>query len=566
MTSVSASGASAKRGSTVHSTWPNSVYENFYERPARDTADLGAWCYTDRLSYLPGDLISIHTCTTTDRYDLIIYRDGEVRVEVLHEREMPGHFYQTPLDCSVSGCKWPVAKQLEVPRYWKSGGYILLIRASGKDGTLIEHHFPFAVRAPRPSAPDAILLLNCTSTWVAYNDWGGSNFYEGILGETRDQATPVASTLRPFSRGFAWLPEGAPRIPLREPLKMGAALRYPHMEWAYANGFSKKYASAGWATYERHFLRWAESRGFTVDVATQHDLHRDPAILEGYRCVAIVGHDEYWSWQMRDAMDSYVEGGGCVARFAGNFTWQIRLEEEGTRQICYKHRAEARDPVRNTAQSHLLTAAWDDLAVSRPGTLTFGLKASSGIYAGWGGCVPRGSGGFTVYRPEHWAFEGTDLYYGDQLGANAKIFGYEVDGCDYTIRGGLPYADGTDGAPKDMEIIAMGLATTFEADHGNTGSTFFIGAADAQGVAYQRLRRTDPEAVDQVARGAGMIVSLNRGKGSIFNAASCEWVSGLIERDPFVERITHNVLARFASKTCGGHAAARTETLKTGRQ
>jgi hypothetical protein len=180
--------------------------------------------------------------------------------------------------------------------------------------------------------------------------------------------------------------------------------------------------------------------------------------------------------------------------------------------------------------------------------------------------VPRGSGGFTVYRPEHWAFEGTDLYYGDQLGANAKIFGYEVDGCDYTIRGGLPYADGTDGAPKDMEIIAMGLATTFEADHGNTGSTFFIGAADAQGVAYQRLRRTDPEAVDQVARGAGMIVSLNRGKGSIFNAASCEWVSGLIERDPFVERITHNVLARFASKTCGGHAAARTETLKTGRQ
>lgn len=35
--------------------------------------------------------------------------------------------------------------------------------------------------------------------------------------------------------------------------------RYPYMEWAYAYGYSKKYASAGWASYERRFARWAES-------------------------------------------------------------------------------------------------------------------------------------------------------------------------------------------------------------------------------------------------------------------------------------------------------------------
>ena len=555
MSPILPSQSSQKRGSTVHGSWPNSVYENFYERPAADTSELGAWCYTDRLSYAPGETLNIHTCTTSDRYDLTIYRDGATRTDVLSESGVKGCFYDTPPDCSVNGCAWPVARQLEVPQHWKSGGYVMQIRAYGEDGSCIDHHFPFAIRARVPSVADAILLLNCTSTWVAYNDWGGSNFYEGILGDKADRATPVATTLRPFSRGFAWLPEGAPRIPLREPLKMGAALRYPHMEWAYANGFSKKYASAGWATYERHFVRWAESNGFTVDVATQHDLHRDPSILEGYACVAIVGHDEYWSWEMRDAIEAYVDRGGRVARFAGNFTWQIRLEADGTRQICYKSQAEAHDPVRNTAQKHLLTTAWDDVAVSRPGTLTFGLKASSGIYAGWGGCVPRGSGGFTVYRPEHWAFEGTDLYYGDQLGADAKVFGYEVDGCDYTIRGGLPYADGTDGAPANLEIIAMGLATTFEADHGNAGSTFFMGALDAQGVAHQRLRRTDREAVDLVTRGSGMIVSFDRGKGVVFNAASCEWVAGLIARDPFVERLTHNVLTRFSRRTDYASAA-----------
>ena len=545
MNSIPPNQGSPKRGSTVHVTWPNSVHENFYERPPTETSELGAWCYTDRLSYVPGDTVCIHTCTTSDRYDLTIYRDGAVRTDVVSERGMSGRFYATPLDCSVDGCKWPVAMRIEVPRQWKSGGYILHIRSYGGADSFVDHHFPFAIRAPAPSTPDAILLLNCTSTWVAYNDWGGSNFYEGILGENRDRPTPVASTLRPFSRGFAWLPEGAPRIPLREPPKLGAALRYPHMEWAYANGFSKKYASAGWATYERNFLRWAETQGFTVDVATQHDLHRDPRILDGYRCVAIVGHDEYWSWQMRDAIEAYIESGGHVARFAGNFTWQIRLESDCTQQVCYKRQAEDSDPVRNTAQKHLLTTAWDDVAVARPGTLTFGLRAGSGIYAGWGGCVPRGPGGFTVYRPEHWAFEGTDLYYGDQLGAEAKVFGYEVDGCDYTIRGGLPYPEGTDGAPDNLEIIAMGLATTYEADHGNLGSTFFMGSADAQGVAYQRLRRTDREAVDQVTRGAGMIVSFDRGKGAVFNAASCEWVAGLIARDPFVERLTLNVLMRF---------------------
>lgn len=545
MTSESWNRLAPIRGTTVHGVWPNAVLENFYERPATDHSHRGIWCYTDRLSYAAGETLRIYTCTTAPSYDLRIYRDGAENAEVLVENGLTGRLHATPTDCSVNGCKWPVAREIEVPQQWQSGGYILHVLARYEDSQSIEHHFPFVVRSRGPSSPEAILLVACTATWVAYNDWGGSNFYEGIEGDNADQASPIVSTQRPFSRGFAWLPEDAPRIPLRNPPKLGAALRYPHMEWAYANGFSKKYASAGWATYERHFLRWAEAQGFRVDVATQHDLHGDPRILEGYRCAVFVGHDEYWSWEMRDAVDSYVNHGGHIARFGGNFTWQIRIEGDGTQQICYKSKAETHDPVRGTDRKHLLTTGWEDAAVGRPGTSTFGLNGSCGIYAGWGGCVPRGSGGFTVYRPEHWAFEGTDLYYGDQLGAEAKIFGYEVDGCDYTMRHGLPYATGTDGAPDNLEILALGLATTYEADHGNPGSTFFMGAEDAKKVAHQLLRRSDAQAVERVKRGAGMIVCFDRGEGTVFNAASCEWLSGLIARDPFVERMTLNVLSRF---------------------
>jgi len=42
-----------------------------------------------------------------------------------------------------------------------------------------------------------------------------------------------------------------------------------------------------------------------------------------------------------------------------------------------------------------------------------------------------------------------------------------------------------------------------------------------------------------------MIGVFTRGAGTVFNAGTCEWVSGLIHRDPFTERITHNVLRRF---------------------
>ena len=105
--------------------------------------------------------------------------------------------------------------------------------------------------------------------------------------------------------------------------------RYPHMEWAYATGHSKKYASSGWASYDSHFFRWAERAGYAVDLASQHELHFEPELLDGYDCVVFVGHDEYWTWEMRDAVDAYVERGGHAARFAGNFMWQTRLEDEG---------------------------------------------------------------------------------------------------------------------------------------------------------------------------------------------------------------------------------------------
>ena len=77
--------------------------------------------------------------------------------------------------------------------------------------------------------------------------------------------------------------------------------RYPHMEFARAQGVSKKYASSGWAAFERPFALWCEGQGIGLDYMTQHDLQQGGI---AYDRAVIVGHDEYWAWEMRDRLDA----------------------------------------------------------------------------------------------------------------------------------------------------------------------------------------------------------------------------------------------------------------------
>ncbi|MGT2469127.1 N,N-dimethylformamidase beta subunit family domain-containing protein [Mesorhizobium atlanticum] len=164
------------------------------------------------------------------------------------------------------------------------------------------------------------------------------------------------------------LPKDAPRVPLEVAVPPKTVPRYPHMEWAFATGHSKKYASSGWASYDSRFFRFAERAGYRVDLASQHELHFSPEILNGYDCVVFVGHDEYWTWEMRDAVDNYVDRGGHAARFAGNFMWRTRLEDQGRRQVCYKYKARAEDPAYRGGDVTRATNSWEAPEIGRPGS------------------------------------------------------------------------------------------------------------------------------------------------------------------------------------------------------
>jgi hypothetical protein len=520
------------------------VFGHRYERAGMGGERGEIWCYTDSIAYPPGATVRLYVCSSVEAYRLEIMRDGASARPVL-EREVRGARWQdTPEQCSVTGCGWTPSLEFRIGEDWPSGAYRITLTGQGSEGGLSTHHL-FIVRPLAGAKAPRILQVAASATWTAYNTWGGSNHYQGITGPKRNQYAATVSLERPWCRGFAVLPHDAPRVPLEVSPPPGAGLRYPHLEWAFANGYSNKYASAGWASYDRHFLRWAEGAGFAVDLASQHELHFNPDILHGYPCVVFVGHDEYWTWEMRDAIDHYVERGGRVARFAGNFMWQIRLERAGKAQVCYKYRARAEDPVYRSADPSRTSASWEAPEIGRPGASTFGLNATQGLYTGWGGCAPRGVRGFPIYRPEHWAFDGTGLCYGDLLGAEGHAFGYEVDGLDYVIRGGLPEPSETSGAPSGLTILALGMSSLMEEGAAVPLEDRFLSDDDAKYVAQMLLGDSGESAVDRVKRGAGMIVSFGRGRGEVFHAGSCEWVAALSRRDPMVERVTTNVLTRY---------------------
>jgi len=525
---------------------PAAVHSCYYQQASNDRDVAQLWAYVDDLSYAPGTMARLHVNTTASTFDIVVYRDGAKKQTVFQQKQVAGHFHQTPLDCSINGCGWPVALEFTIGDNWDSGGYVIELTATAPDGAALHYDHVFLVRPNKGPKKDRLLLVAATGTWTAYNDWGGSNHYEGIIGKASDQFSPILSLDRPYARGFVKLPADAPRVPLRHAPEMGAPVRYPHMEYAYNNGYSKKYASAGWASYERDYVHWLENAGYTVDIIAEQDLQYRPDIISDYSCLTFIGHNEYWSWEMRDTIDAYVDNGGNIARFAGNFLWQIRLQDEGRTQVCYKYIARAQDPFYNSDQSRLTTNCWDAPEIGRPGAKTFGLSGTRGIYAGWGGCNPRGAGGFTIYRPDHWVFKDCDFYYGDILGAQSKLFGYEVDGVDHIIKDGLPEATGSDGAPDNLLILALGLASLYEADH-NNGLPLFIGSEDAEFVATTLHGKATPDLVDHYKRGSGMIALFERGRGCVFTAGTCEWGTGLKDGDRQVEQATKNVLNRFMS-------------------
>ena len=498
--------------------------------------------YCGSLSYAPGETATVHVSTHASAYDVVVERWGAERELTFAANGLPGTYTPPPVDADANGCGWPVSVEIPIDESWRSGFHLITLRAhEGEEGRRIAHA-GFVVRAGAERA-DAVLVM-ATNTWNAYNTWGGQSLYTG---------GHQVSFARPWARGMLCRPEVERDDRKSRPVHTGEEPDtggFIFQDYRLPRSYPSAIGSTGWFTHARRFVEWAERRGRRFDLLTSTDLEHHPDALDGYSLVLGVGHDEYWSAGQRAAIEAHVRGGGHYASFSGNtMFWQVRLTDgaHGDAMVGHKYRAHLDDPVVGTDAEGTMSGMWADPLVGRPEWSFLGAGSAFGLYARFGGGTPRGVGGFIVYRSEHWLFEGTDLGYGDVLGNDDGIVGYETVGTPIQFDDvNLPVARTRDDLPE-VEIVAVTPATNLGmgdypksvAAFGDQGDLEFVAERIFGGGTDATAKARHGNAVMAVARPFGSDA------GEVVVCGSTDWVFGL--RDPRVAKVTANVLDRYLS-------------------
>jgi len=511
------------------------------------------WLYTDKVSAAPGEKVRVFASAPASPCSLAVTYVGKSRREAAAFDGVAVGNHPIPENADTEGCGWPEAFSFEIGADWRSGYYDLELTAA--DGSS-SHHFVCVRKAADAPKADGVMILS-TNTYMAYNYWGGSNSYAAVeklmagevtADESRAGAIGTLSRMRPYPQGLLVPPPGAPRLINLKPRGVGEP-GFPGVPEWYAENIASPYDGSACFLdkWEHRFVAWCEDQGYDIDVLTDHDLEGDGSILDGYKTVLLVGHSEYWSARGRDAVEGFVAKGGNLAVFSGNTCyWKVRWEDDGDTMIAHKWQGEDNDPkwadpvTRREEGTHL----WSHPAFERPEAQMTGLSFLYGGYHRLGLCVARGNAGMTVYDNRHWALEGTDLYYGDVIGSDLPFVGYENDGCPIKFGpSGLPVPDGGLGVPENFQIIAFTPATLAE-DEDNPYPPI-IPREKVDVLSRIAFGSDDDDTQKKLMRGQAVMGTFTTSGGEVFNSGTTEWAHGLAAGDPFVEKITHNVLSRF---------------------
>jgi hypothetical protein len=421
--------------------------------------EMGIEVYASATSVRQGEDIGFHASDdATSLLRIAIYEVGGTGPPIFMASGRANH-YASPERAYETGCGWPTFCTVNVPLAWRSGLYRAILSDS-KSSRVSENVF-FVVTSASPGRSSPILLQFASATYQAYNSWGGKSLY------------PSDS------------PERARKVSFNRP---------------------------GGMDYIREigFLCWMRVNGLPVECCTSIDLHENRSLLDGYRLLLSVGHDEYWSKEMRDNVESFIAKGGNVAFFSGNVCWwQIRFEDGNRTMVCFKSAVE--DPLMGVDNARV-TVNWHSAPVNRPENSLTGVSFRNGAGI-WQACnSSMDSKAYRVHQAAHWVFEGTGLCDGDLFGLEEKVIGYETDAADFFVDpSGNLRLSGRDGTPSSFVV----LATADLSDWGPCGKA---GRA-TMGV----FHRT----------------------GTVFTAATTDWVRGFLKPLSAIHRITRNVIEQL---------------------
>lgn len=447
--------------------------------------------YASATSVANGESISFYVSSIESTYSMQIFRMGwygGLGARAVHGPITRDGFQQAiPQPDPATGmveCNWTSPYTLTIPSDWVSGVYLVkLTLPSSRRNSYI----PFIVRNDSSQANHYVQLS--VDTWQAYNRWGGKSLYSKF--STNGVAADIVSFDRPYTDGngtgqFLW-------------------------NWEYS------------------MIRFLEREGFDVTYSTNIDTHARGSLLNNHKSFLSIGHDEYWSWEMRQTVEAALASGVDLGFFTANAAyWQVRFAPNPAgvpyrRMIGYKEDAfqAGKDPYAtdsDPSNNHLITVQFRDVrAANKPEAALIGVQ--------YGDDPIDGDLVIDDVTSAPWVFTGTGLTKGSVL---RGLLGYEVD---WVVPGVTPAGTVT--------LAHSAFVTT---DNGTTGFS------------------------DMVVRSIGTSMPADE-RPTVFATGTIQWPWGLDDwnsstrgsrLNAAAQQITRNVLRRFA-----GSAAAPNDCLFT---
>ena len=190
-----------------------------------------------------------------------------------------------PVVDAVTGmaeARWSPSLVVPVGEDWAPGSYLVKLSSSAGGSSYV----PITVRDDAARAD--LLVMNATSTWQAYTQWGGCSLYSC---NTKGRARAVKVSFdRPYAR-------------------------------QYNDG------SADFLDHELPLVSFVEELGIDAAYATNLDVHDTPGLPRHYRAALSLGHDEYYSRAMRQALVEARDAGTNLGFFGANAVYRhVRFE------------------------------------------------------------------------------------------------------------------------------------------------------------------------------------------------------------------------------------------------
>ncbi len=293
-----------------------------WELPSPTAGDLSIQGYATDISYNRGTTARFKIKTNASAYTIKIYRLGyyqgngaryiaDATITATLPQIQPACITETSSAIKLVDCgNWAESATWNIPSNAVSGIYIAKLVRNDTQGA---SHIAFIVR--NDASTSDLFFQTSDATWQAYNGYDeGSNNTSLYTGPTSLPGGHSAKVS--YNRPFV--------------TRSGGAGGGAQEDWLFNS--------------EYPMLRWLERNGFDVTYTTNVDTERFGSLILNHKVFMSVGHDEYWSKEMRDNVTAARNAGVHLAFFSGNEVyWKTRHENsiDGSNTpyrtlVCYK--------------------------------------------------------------------------------------------------------------------------------------------------------------------------------------------------------------------------------------